>query len=100
MADWNVKIVKKSFWFALQSFKGVIMENFIEYSPIIIVVLMFFIQQKIFVTPEQLEKKHREIIDEMEEKFVSVISFKDLKDQFAEVKEKIDKMYDLLIDLK
>ena len=76
------------------------MENFVEYSPIIIVVLMFFVQQKIFVTPEQLEKKHREILDEMEEKFVSVISFKDLKDQFSEVKEKIDKMYDLLIDLK
>jgi len=76
------------------------MEKFIEYSPIIIVVLVFFVQQKIFVTPEQLEKKHREIIDEMEEKFVSIISFKDLKDQFSEVKEKIDKMYDLLIDLK
>ncbi len=76
------------------------MDKFIEYSPIIIVVLMFFVQQKIFVTPEQLEKKHREILDEMEEKFVSVISFKDLKDQFSEVKEKIDKMYDLLIDLK
>lgn len=76
------------------------MENFIEYSPIIIVVLMFFIQQKIFVTPEQLEKKHREIIEEIEDKFVSKISFKDLKDQFSEVKEKIDKMYDLLIDLK
>lgn len=80
--------------------KGVKMDKFIEYSPIIIVVLMFFVQQKIFVTPEQLEKKHREILDEMEEKFVSVISFKDLKDQFSEVKEKIDKMYDLLIDLK
>jgi len=76
------------------------MENFIEYSPIIIVVLMFFVQQKIFVTPEQLEKKHREIIEEIEDKFVSKISFKDLKDQFSEVKEKIDKMYDLLIDLK
>jgi Tfp pilus assembly protein PilO len=76
------------------------MEKFVEYSPIIIVVLMFFVQQKIFVTPEQLEKKHREIIEEMEEKFVSIISFKDLKDQFSEVKEKIDKMYDLLIDLK
>ena len=76
------------------------MDKFIEYSPIIIVVLMFFVQQKIFVTPEQLEKKHREILDKMEEKFVSVISFKDLKDQFSEVKEKIDKMYDLLIDLK
>ncbi len=76
------------------------MEKIIEYSPIIIVVLMFFVQQKIFVTPEQLEKKHREIIEEIEEKFVTIHSFVDLKDQFSEVKDKIDKMYDLLIDLK
>lgn len=76
------------------------MKKFVEYAPIIVVVLVFFIQQKIFVTPEQLEKKHREIMDEIDEKFVSVISFRDLKDQFSEVKEKIDKMYDLLIDLK
>ncbi len=76
------------------------MEKIVEYSPIIIVVLMFFVQQKIFVTPEQLEKKHREIIEEIEEKFVTIHSFVDLKDQFSEVKDKIDKMYDLLIDLK
>ncbi len=76
------------------------MEKIIEYSPIIVVVLMFFVQQKIFVTPEQLEKKHREIIEEIEEKFVSLNSFKDLKEQFSEVKDKIDKIYDLLIDLK
>lgn len=61
---------------------------------------MFFVQQKIFVTPEQLEKKHREIVEEIEEKFVTIHSFVDLKDQFSEVKDKIDKMYDLLIDLK
>lgn len=42
------------------------MDKIIEYSPIIIVVLMFFVQQKIFVTPEQLEKKHREIVEEIE----------------------------------
>ena len=76
------------------------MEHFIEYSPIIVVILIFFIQQKIFVTPEQLEKKHREIIEEIEEKFVSLNSFRDLKEQFSEVKDKIDKIYDLLIDLK
>ncbi len=76
------------------------MEKILEYSPIIIVVLMFFVQQRIFVTPEQLEKKHREIIEEIEEKFVTINSFVDLKDQFSEVKDKIDKMYDLLIDLK
>ena len=62
------------------------MEKIIEYSPIIIVVLMFFVQQRIFVTPEQLEKKHREIIEEIEEKFVTIHSFVDLKDQFSEVK--------------
>lgn len=76
------------------------MEKIIEYSPIIVIILMFFIQQKIFVTPEQLEKKHREIIDEIEEKYVSMNSFIDLKEQFSEVKDKIDKIYDLLIDLK
>ncbi len=76
------------------------MEKIIEYSPIIVVILMFFVQQKIFVTPEQLEKKHREIIDEIEEKYVSMNSFIDLKEQFSEVKDKIDKIYDLLIDLK
>ncbi len=76
------------------------MEKILEYSPIIIVVLMFFVQQRIFVTPEQLEKKHREIVEEIEEKFVTIHSFVDLKDQFSEVKDKIDKMYDLLIDLK
>ena len=76
------------------------MEKIIEYSPIIVVILMFFIQQKIFVTPEQLEKKHREISDEIEEKYVSMNSFIDLKEQFSEVKDKIDKIYDLLIDLK
>lgn len=76
------------------------MEKFIEFSPIIVVILMFLIQQKVFVTPEELEKKHREILDEIEEKFVSLISFKDLKEQFSEVKDKIDKIYDLLIDLK
>ena len=61
---------------------------------------MFFIHQKIFVTPEQLEKKHREIIDQIEEKFVTMNSFIDLKEQFSEIKDKIDKIYDLLIDLK
>ena len=59
---------------------------------------MFFVQQKIFVTPEQLEKKHREIIEEIEEKFVSMNSFIDLKEQFSVIKDKIDKIYDLLID--
>lgn len=76
------------------------MKDILLYSPFLIAVMVFLIQQRIVVTPEQLEKKHREIIEEIEEKFVTIHSFKDLKDQFSEVKDKIDKMYDLLIDLK
>lgn len=76
------------------------MDKFVEHSAVIIVILIFFVQQKIFITPEQLEKKHREIMDDIEEKFVTLDSYKELKAQFSEVKEKIDKMYDLLIDLR
>ena len=37
------------------------LENIITYSPLIVVVTVFYLQQKIFVTPADLEKKHREI---------------------------------------
>ena len=42
------------------------MENFeilMSYSPVVMLVLVYFIQLKIFVTPQELEKKHREILD-------------------------------------
>lgn len=73
------------------------MEQFLQYSPILVAVMIFLIQQRIVVTPEQLEKKHREIIEDVEERFVSIHSFHDLKDQFSEIKEKIDKIYDCVI---
>ena len=73
------------------------MEKFIQYSPILIAVMIFLIQQGIVVTPEQLEKKHREIIEDVEERFVTIHSYKDLKEQFSEMKEKIDRIYDCVI---
>ena len=76
------------------------MENLLHYSPIIVAVVVFLIQQRIIVTPEQLEKKHREILEDVEEKFVTLHSFKDLKEQFSEMKEKIDKIYDCIIAVK
>ena len=62
--------------------------------------MVFLIQQRIVVTPEQLEKKHREILNDIEEKFVTLNSFNDLKDQFSDMKEKIDKIYDCIIAVK
>jgi hypothetical protein len=76
------------------------MENILHYSPVIIVVLVFLIQQRIIVTPEQLERKHREILKDVEGKFVTINSFKDLKAQFSDMKEKIDKIYDCIIAVR
>jgi hypothetical protein len=73
------------------------MEMFVNYAPVIVVVLMFLLQERIVVTPEQLEKKHREILTEVEKRFATKNSFEDLKGQFSEMKDKIDKIYDCLI---
>lgn len=73
------------------------MDNFLYYSPVIIVVVIFLIQHKIVVTPEQLERKHREILSDIDKKFVTKNSYEDLKSQFSEMKEKIDKIYECLI---
>jgi hypothetical protein len=59
--------------------------------------MMFLIQEKIFVTPEQLEKKHREVIRDVEKRFATLENVDDLKNQFVDIKEKIDKIYDCLI---
>ena len=76
------------------------MENLLHYSPVIVAITVFLIQQRIVVTPEQLERKHREILEDCEEKFATLNSVKDLKEQFSEMKEKIDKIYDCIITVK
>ena len=73
------------------------METLMYYSPVLVVVLVFLIQQRIVVTPEELERKHREILSDIEERFVTRNSYDDLKSQFIDMKEKIDKIYDCLI---
>lgn len=73
------------------------MNDFLYYAPIIVVIVVFLIQERIFVTPEQLEKKHREIIKDVEKRFATIDSCEDLKGQIFEMKEKIDKIYDCLI---
>ena len=77
--------------------KGKKMDNIIYYAPVIVVVLMFLIHERIVVTPEQLEKKHREIIKEVESRFATIDSCEDLKNQIGDMKDKIDKIYDCLI---
>ena len=58
-------------------------EKIIEFAPIICVILMFVWQNNVFVRPEQLEKKHREIIKEVEneikDKYVELNAYKEFQ---------------------
>lgn len=76
------------------------MNSLLQYSPILIAVMIFLIQQRIVVTPEQLERKHREILDDAQKRFATLSSVKDLKEQVIDMKEKIDKIYDCIIVVK
>lgn len=81
-------------------------EKIIEYAPILIVAIMYFIQNNIFVKPEQLEKKHREILKDVKKDYVELNAYKefqshvlkefedvkaDMKSGFEELKEILTK---------
>ena len=75
------------------------MEKYIEYAPYIIIVIGFLIQYKIFVTPEQMREELEKKLDKYVLKETNDITINQLKDDMAEIKEKIDKIYDKIMNV-
>ncbi len=77
------------------------MDKFIEYAPVIIVVVGFLLAYKVFVTPQQLDKELKTFEKELDKKFVHKevhdLAISEIKEDIAEIKEKIDKMYDKIM---
>lgn len=77
------------------------MDKFVEYAPILIVVIVFFIQQRIFVTPDQMSEKFIAFEQHLENKFVLQqthdIAISEIKCDIQAINEKLDKIYDILI---
>lgn len=71
-------------------------DNIIKYAPIIIVVLSIIFQWNLFVTPEKLEIKHREILQDVSATYSTKEQYDDLKTQLSAMQLKIDKMYEIL----
>lgn len=72
-----------------------------EYIPFIaICVLMYLLQMNVFVRPEKLEKAHREILEEVEKRYVTKETSELLREQISDIHTKIDKIYDKLIGEK
>ena len=68
------------------------LDKILEYAPIILVILIFIRQNNVFVRPEQLEKKHREIIKEMEAEiknnYVEINAYKEFQNRvYSELKQ-------------
>lgn len=72
----------------------------IKYAPIAMVVIGLIVQWHIFVTPEQLEIKHREILKDISIQYVPKDQYNtqvaELKEQMNNVQEKLDKIYDIV----
>ena len=77
------------------------MDKFIEYAPAIIVIMGFFIAYKIFVTPQQLNEELKVFERDLDKRFVHKevhdLAISELKEDIAEIKDKIDKIYDKIM---
>ena len=77
------------------------MEKWIEYAPLIIVVIAYIYQNNVFVRPELLERMHRQILDEIDNKFrdkyVEVNAYKEFQ---SHVYSELSKISNGVEDLK
>ena len=69
-----------------------------KYLPLGLTCVALILQYNIFVTPEKLEIKHREILSSVSQNYVTKAQFDDLKGQLNVMQAKIDKIYDVIID--
>lgn len=73
--------------------------TFVEYAPIIIVIVCFLLKERIFVTPEQLVKLHAEILRQVDDKFVTKDTLVQIQSSMCDIKDKVDKLYDHLLNI-
>jgi hypothetical protein len=72
-------------------------EQLESYAPYAVILLMFLWQNNVFVRPEQLEKKHREILEDIKDKYVEVNAYKEFQNH---IYSKLDELTGSIDDLK
>ena len=73
------------------------MEQILEYSVLTIVVIVILRWLNLIVTPEKLERKHREILKEVEVKFVTWTTFNEFKNQLKIVQDEVHALYEHIV---
>ena len=75
-------------------------DTLVKYGPVALVVIALILQWNLFVTPEKLEIKHREILRDVSETYTTKEQYNDLKAQLSNMQAKIDKIYDIVTSKK
>ncbi|MBQ4114939.1 hypothetical protein IJD34_06000 [bacterium] len=73
---------------------------FYRYLPIVIICIALIFQYNLFVTPEKLEVKHREILGDIAQNYSTKEQYNDLKNQLNAMQIKIDKIYEVIIEIE
>lgn len=71
-------------------------DTLIKYAPAVVVAISLIFQWQLFVTPEKLEIKHREILKEVQTSYTTKEQYNDLKTQLNSMQVKIDKIYEIV----
>lgn len=68
-----------------------------KYAPVALIIFAIFFQYNLFVTPQELEKQHREVLEEVSQKYMTKEESNNLKSQLSDMQKKVDKIYDVII---
>lgn len=74
------------------------MEQYGPYGAILVACILFFTQTRQFAKPEDLERKHLEILKDCDNRFATLASLEDLKQRFGSIEKKIDDMIHILTE--
>ena len=69
-----------------------------KYTPLLLMCIAIIFQYNLFVTPQMLEHTHREILSEVAQVYITKSEFGNMKEQIGDINQKLDKIYDTLIN--
>lgn len=79
------------------------MDSIVQYSPFILIVFMFFVQYKMFMTPADFEKEKAKFVEYIAEHYVQQKVYSDnhknLGDRIQSIDDKVDDVRNLLIKI-
>ena len=76
------------------------LDTIVKFSPVIIVIFVFFMSYKIFVTPVDLEHRLQQYDAQIERKYATKTEIEQQEKQLNTISVKIDKIYDYIIGKK